>query len=129
MTVFDARTLQHLVEVTDSPDFVAGLVTTYRNLLDRRVERIIETVGRGDVEAALDAARSLKGGSLMTGAVELAGLATLIESDLRAGDLAASRSRLALLEPAAVRVSRALDAHQQGRLSGAPAQASIDSIR
>lgn len=129
MTVFDARKLHHLVEVTDDPDFVAGLVATYRNLLDRRVERIIGTVGSGDVEAALDAARSLKGGSLMTGAVELAWLATLIESDLRTGDLAASRSRLALLEPAAVRVRRALDAHEQGRRSAGLAQASVDSIR
>lgn len=134
MSVFDERTLNHLVEATDDPSFVAGLLSIYRGLLDRRVERITATVVAGDLEAALDAARSLKGGSLMTGVVELAALAIQFEDDLRVSDFAASRARLDLLRPAADRAAVALDAYvEQSRIAQVSAelsaQVSVESIR
>lgn len=137
MTVFDARTLHHLIEVTENQAFVLKLVGTYRTLLPSRIERIETFVAASDtpkgLDAALDAARSLKGGSLMTGAVELAGIATDIEDDLRDGDVASARGRVGLLAPAAERILGVLHdfelSLQPTARAEQPAQASIDSMR
>ncbi len=108
--VFDDQTLRRLMEDTDSRSFVLDLARTYLQLLRPRVQRIAVTIAAADLEAALDAARSLKGSSRMTGAVELAELATRIQQELEKGDLKASLEHVALLPDAAARADKEISA-------------------
>ncbi|CAN5347784.1 hypothetical protein BH11ACT8_BH11ACT8_20340 [soil metagenome] len=106
--VFDPSTLHRLIDDTDSRSFVLDLVGTYRRMLQPRIERIADRVAAVDVEDALDAARSLRGSSLMIGAFELAGLAARIERALHDLDLPAARAGVAPLSAAAARADEAL---------------------
>ncbi|WP_345460656.1 hypothetical protein [Nocardioides marinquilinus] len=110
MTVFDATTLQHLVDDDSGSSFVLDLARTYRRMLPTRVSRTVVAVMTFDAEDALDTVLSLKVSSTMTGALELADLAATIEADLRAGDLRRAHARVDLLAPAAERADAAIGA-------------------
>ncbi len=108
MTVFDPSTLHRLVDDTEGRVFALELVSTYRRILDQRVTRLLAAVLASDPDEAMDAALSLKVSSTMTGAAELAELASFIEADLRSGDLPSARAQALLLTAAAARADAAI---------------------
>lgn len=111
MTVFDPSTLHQLVDDARARSFALDLAGTFRRMLDLRVQRVVSAVVVADVDEAMDAILSLKVSSTMTGARELAELATYLEADLRAGDLPAARARVCALPDAAQRAGTAIDAY------------------
>ncbi|MAS56168.1 MAG: hypothetical protein CMJ44_16375 [Pimelobacter sp.] len=130
-TVFDPSAVHRLEADTQSEPFVRTLVGTYQRMLAPRVDRLVDAVLTSDAEQALDAALSLRVSSIMTGASELAEIATFVLDDLRNQDLPSARAQALLLPAAASRAREALDVY-----FGAPepdpepvAQASTDSIR
>lgn len=134
MTVFDPSALRRLEADTESRSFVHHLVETYQRMLTPRVERLMDALIASDAEEALDAALSLRVSSIMTGAAELAELASAVVDDLKNGDLPASRAQALLLAPAATRACKALEAYVDDTTpepARAPAsgQTSTDSIR
>lgn len=112
MTAFDPTRLHELVDGPEQRPFVLELVATYRRMLQGRVDRVVDAVHASDLDDlddATDAVLSLKVSSTMTGACELAGLATSLHSDLRDGDVPSARARAALLPAAAHRAEVAID--------------------
>lgn len=127
MTVFDPSAVRQLETDTQSRDFVRTLIDTYQRMLDARVERILAALHASDAEQGLDAALSLRVSSIMTGAVEVAGIATHVADSLRSDDVAAARPHAVLLPAAAARARAALDTYMDEGAS--LAQGSSDSIR
>ncbi|WP_139983902.1 hypothetical protein [Nocardioides litoris] len=123
MTVFDAGTLHRLADDAAGRGFVLEHAATYRRLLPRRVARVLATVLAPEEDTdpwgdCLDAVLSLKVSSTMTGAHELADLASGVEADLRVSDLPGARSQALLLPAAATRAGEAIDAYlARARLS------------
>jgi hypothetical protein len=130
-TVFDPSAVHRLEADTQSEPFVRTLVGTYQRMLAPRVDRLVDAVLTSDAEQALDAALSLKVSSIMTGATELAEIATFVVDDLRNNDLPSARSQALLLPGAALRARAALDVYfgPPDRESEPVAQESTDSIR
>ncbi|MBU1803004.1 hypothetical protein [Nocardioides sp.] len=130
-TVFDPSAVHRLEADTQSEPFVRTLVGTYQRMLAPRVDRLVDAVLASDAEQALDAALSLKVSSIMTGATELAEIATFVVDDLRNNDLPSARSQALLLPGAALRARAALDVYfgPPDRESEPVAQESTDSIR
>jgi HPt (histidine-containing phosphotransfer) domain-containing protein len=131
MTVFDPSTLHQLVDDARERAFVLELACTYRRMLDQRVSRVVDAVVASDADEAMDAVLSLKVSSTMTGARELAELASYLEVDLRSGDFPSARSQALLLPSAAHRAQGAIDSYleRSGVPATAAAQASRDSMR
>lgn len=111
MTVFDPSTLHLLVDDVRERPFVLELVSTFRRMLDARVDRVVSAVLAPDPDEAMDAVLSLKVSATMTGARELAELASHIEVVLRVPDLPAARSQALMLQAAAHRAAAAIDAY------------------
>jgi HPt (histidine-containing phosphotransfer) domain-containing protein len=111
MTVFDPSTLHQLVDDAKGRCFVLELAGTFRRMLETRVERVVSAIHVPDPDACMDAVLSLKVSATMTGARELAELASSIETDLRDVDLPAARSRAMMLPAAAHRAGVAIDAY------------------
>ncbi len=126
MTVFDPSTLHRLVDDADGRCFLLDLARTYQRMLTPRVDRLVAGVRHADTDDAMDAALSLKVSSTMTGASELAELASFIEADLRRHDLPAARARAFQLTAAALRAHDAIEEYLASRPS---AQLSADSMR
>ena len=110
MTVFDPSTLHQLVDAHERP-FALELAGTFRRMLANRVGRVVAGVLASDHDETMDAVLSLKVSATMTGARELAELASYIEADLRALDLPSARSQALLLPAAALRAEGAIDAY------------------
>ncbi|CAN5420412.1 hypothetical protein BH09ACT12_BH09ACT12_33720 [soil metagenome] len=136
-TVFDPSAVHRLEADTQSRPFVRSLVGTYQRMLMPRVDRVLDAVIASDAEAALDAALSLRVSSIMTGATELAEIATFVIDDLRNHDLPAARAQALLLPGAALRADAALEGyfrihtieHVPGPGDTVGAQSSNDSMR
>jgi len=128
-TVFDPSAVHRLEADTQSEPFVRTLVGTYQRMLAPRVDRLVDAVLTSDSEQALDAALSLRVSSIMTGATELAEIATFVVEDLRNHDLPAARSQALLLPAAALRTREALDRYFGAPAAEPAAQESTDSIR
>ncbi len=111
MTVFDPSTLLQLVDDPRDRPFVHELASTFRRMLPARVGRVVSAVVASDVEEAMDAVLSLRVSSTMTGATELAELATFLEADLRHRDLPSARSQALLLPAVAQRAEAAIGAY------------------
>ena len=111
MTAFDPSRLYELVDDAHQRPFVLELVGTYRRMLGTRVERVVTAVVTSDVDDAMDAVLSLKVSSTMTGACELAEIASLLEADLRSDDLPSARTQTLLLPDATQRATMAIDAY------------------
>jgi len=113
MTVFDPSTLHQLVDDPTQRPFVLELAGTFRRMLRGRVDRVVGAVlaPEADPEESMDAVLSLKVSATMTGARELAELASYLEADLRHQDLPAARSQAMMLPPAADRAGAAIDAY------------------
>lgn len=109
MTRFEPSRLVGMVDGPDAEEFAHELVRTYQRLLGQRVSRLVDAVLSSDVDVALDAVLSLKVSSTMVGAIDLAELASFIETDVRGGDLPSARSQALLLQPVAERTSLAID--------------------
>lgn len=111
MSVFDPSTLHLLVEDARERPFVLELAGTFRRMLGARVGRVVSAVLAYDLDAedAMDAVLSLKVSATMTGAHEIAELATFLEADLRRGDLPSARSRAMLLPDAGRRAEAAIE--------------------
>lgn len=111
MTVFDPSTLHQLVDDASERSFVLELASTFRRMLQPRVDRVVAAVLASDPDESMDAVLSLKVSATMTGARELAELASYIEADLRSLDLPAARSQALMLPAAAHRAEAAIDAY------------------
>jgi HPt (histidine-containing phosphotransfer) domain-containing protein len=111
MTVFDPSTLHQLVDDPSGRCFVLELAGTFRRMLETRVDRVVSSILVPDHDESMDAVLSLKVSATMTGARELAELASSIETDLRHVDLPAARSRALMLPAAAHRAGAAIDAY------------------
>lgn len=71
-------------ELEDTGDgYTRIFVTNFIRCFPRRLKKLRLTLTTGDLEGALDAARSLKTSSQMVGADRLAGLAAELEANLR----------------------------------------------
>ncbi len=116
MTVFDPSTLHQLVDDPRQRSFVLELAGTFRRMLQARVERVVTAVlaFEADPDESMDAVLSLKVSATMTGARELAELASYLEAALRTLDLPAARAQVRMLPPAADRAGVAIDAYLAG---------------
>jgi len=111
LAAFDETALRRLSFEVDDRAFTWLFACRYRQMLLGRVARITTSLQRLDIEAALDAALSLKVASATVGTCELAELAHLVESDVRHHDVTAARTSASRLWPAAVRADQALAAY------------------
>ncbi len=108
---FDAAALRRLSHDLDDLAFVSVFANRYLEMLPTRVLRIARALQAADVEAALDAALSLKVSSTTVGTCELADIALAIEGNVRRLDVRAARHTAAELPPAAKRADHALVAY------------------
>ena len=104
---FDAAALRRLSHDLDDLAFVSVFANRYLEMLPTRVRAL----QAADVEAALDAALSLKVSSSTVGTCELADIALAIEGNVRRLDVPAARANAAELPPAAKRADHALVAY------------------
>lgn len=100
MKVFDPQDLVLLAEEARSSDAMCEYVRRYRNLLERRVFRIVDALAAADLERAMDAVLSLKASSAMVGGCETADLAHRLKVALSVGDLPRARATASMLPPA-----------------------------
>lgn len=114
---FDDAALLRLVGEVEDASFVSFFATCYRDMLESRVARIVRALLSADVDEALDATLSLKVASTTVGTRELAGLALVIEGDVRRHDVASARLTAARLPSAAARADQALAAYLSARES------------
>lgn len=114
---FDANRLRGLARDIDDQSFVSVFASRYREMLSGRISRIHAALMAADVEGALDAALSLKVSSATVGTCELAGLALVIEGDVRRADVLAARAAAADLVAVAARADEALAAYLSTPLS------------
>lgn len=114
--VFDPTMIDSLTGHADDGEFALVFVRRYRRMLPGRVRRIDEATRAYDVEAAMDAALSLKVASSIVGAGELFELGGRIEDHLRCSDPAGAMLAAAELPAAAERAYQALTTYLDGRL-------------
>lgn len=105
---FDVTDVLHLAGELDDRLFPWHFAGRYREQLDPRVARIDAALDAGDLETALEVTLSLKVTSTLVGTRELAELASVIETELRTGNLAAVRLSAAELPAVAGRAADAL---------------------
>ena len=94
--VVDPAAIDRLLEMTgDDPEFLRELITTY--VEDGAAQRVAmhEAIGRGDAEALVRPAHSLKSNSASMGADHLADLCRALETEARAGRLTEAPGRVA----------------------------------
>ncbi len=114
---FDPKRLRRLASEVDDQSFVSVFASRYRQMLSGRISRIHATLLAADVDGALDAILSLKVSSATVGTCELAGLALVIEGDVRRADVLAARAAAADLAAVAARADVALAAYLETQLS------------
>ena len=114
VATFDEAALRRMTREVDDRAFAWLFASRYRQMLIGRVARITTALQQLDVEAALDAALSLKVSSLIVGTFELADLARKVEVEVRRHDVTAARLSASGLWPAAVRADRALGDYLAG---------------
>ena len=130
LATFDEAALRRLSYEVDDRAFTWLFASRYRRMLIGRVARITTALQRLDIEAALDAALSLKVASATVGTCELADLAHEVEARRAPPGRHRRRTAASRLWPAAVRADqrarrlpRALSACGSGRLLHAVADA------
>lgn len=106
--VLDRAVLDRLTEGLADRAFVASLAHRFRGLLAERLDRIATALDAGDLDAAMDAALSLKASAATMGAGELAELARLVEDAVRRQDLDHAATAIPALYVAAARCRQAL---------------------
>jgi HPt (histidine-containing phosphotransfer) domain-containing protein len=111
MTVFDPTALHHLVDDARERSFVLEMLGTFRRMLERRVGRVVAAVLAADIDEGMDAVLSLKVSATMTGARELAELASYIEAHLRTSDFPSAHAHASTLLAASHRAQVAIDAY------------------
>ena len=114
MTALDGHVLESLGESLGDPHFARVLVEKYCTLLPGRIERLTTALHDHDVDTALDAAKSLRVSSTMVGALELAGLANLMEAEIRRGSVPTARGVASALPDAQRRAEDAVAAYLAG---------------
>ena len=114
MTTWDDHVLESLGESLGDPQFPRVLVEKYCTMLPGRIERLTTALREHDVDTALDAAKSLRVSSTMVGALELAGLANLMEHEIRRGSLPTARGVAPALPDAQRRAEAAVAAYLAG---------------
>src|SRR6476646_12137496 len=90
---FDADALALLAREVEDAAYPALFAARYQQMLPERLGRILQALGRGDLDSALDAVLSLRVSSTTVGTIELAEVARDIEGDVRRLDVAAARRR------------------------------------
>lgn len=105
---FDAGALARLASEVEDTAYPAVFAARYQQMLPERLSRILQALGRGDLDSTLDAVLSLRVSSTTVGTCELAAVAREIEGDVRRLDVAAARRCAVRLEPAASRAQLAL---------------------
>lgn len=97
LRLLDAAVLEVLAEGLGGPEIAQRFAQDYAGMWGQRHRRLMESVGREDRAAALDALISLKVASAMVGGSRLAHLAGKLEAILREGDLREGTALLALM--------------------------------
>lgn len=86
LPLVDGATLQELEEQLDGLELALRFARDYAAMWDKRLAKLTAAVQNRDVDAALDAAISLRITSAMVGGLRLARLAEILEDVLRRGD-------------------------------------------
>ncbi|WP_134740061.1 Hpt domain-containing protein [Nocardioides sp. 503] len=111
MSALDRTCLERLAHDVASHPFMVTFAEKYRLLLPQRIRRVLAALAEGDLEAALDAALSLRVASAYVGALELVEIARHLESHLRTGDLTGAVVRAGTMDAAAHRTELALSTY------------------
>lgn len=94
--VVDPAAIDRLLEMTGGdPEFLRELITTYVEDGAAQLVAMREAVARGDPEALVRPAHSLKSNSASMGADQLAAICRGLETDARAGRLDGAAERVA----------------------------------
>lgn len=83
LPLVDRAVLQELEEQLGNSRLARNFADDYAGLWEQRRHRLVDALERNDLEAALDAATSLKVSSVMVGALRLAYLAGQLETAVR----------------------------------------------
>lgn len=97
LPLLDPAALDALTEDLGVPGISLQFARDYAAMWGQRQARLKESVQQADLDAALDAAISLKVTSAMVGGSRLAYLAQALEAALREGDLQQARTLLTLI--------------------------------
>jgi len=97
LPLVDPAVLEDLAVGLGGPDIAQKFAQDYAGMWGQRQHRLMESVGREDRAAALDALISLKVTTAMVGGSRLAHLAGKLEPIVREGDLQEGRALLALM--------------------------------
>lgn len=108
MTLVDPTALGRLGDDLADSAFPTSLAHTFVRLLPTRLERIEQAVAAAEPSSLIEAALSLRSGSVTIGAVELAQLATRLIDQVRSHGVEAARSVLAQLPNAVARTESEL---------------------
>ena len=93
--VVDPAAIERLLEMTGGdPEFLRELITTYVEDGAAQLIAMRDAVSRGDAEALVRPAHSLKSNSASMGAEGLANLCRALEADARAGRLDGAAERV-----------------------------------
>lgn len=96
LPLVDSAALDALAEDV-GPASAAAFARDFAAMWPRRRARLVRALGRGDRDAALEAALSLRTSSVMVGAARLAGLAERVEGLVRTNDGAVAPELLAAI--------------------------------
>lgn len=97
LPLLDGAVLEELGEQLGRPDMAWNFARDYASMWGPRYRRLVASVERGDLVAALDAVLSLKVSSAMVGGLRLAHLAQMLEATVRKGDLRDGAALLAVI--------------------------------
>ncbi len=108
--VVDQAAIDRLLEMTGGdPEFLRELIVTYQEDAVAQLSAMRDATARGDAEALVRPAHSLKSNSASMGADRLADLCRALEADARAGRLDGAAERVAEASAEFERVRAALD--------------------
>ncbi|MGZ6744742.1 MAG: hypothetical protein ACXVD0_02450 [Nocardioides sp.] len=109
----DESVLDRLGREVEDASYPTVFASRYQQMLPKRVGRIAESLGEGDLVTALDAVLSLRVASATVGTCQLVAIARDIETSVRELDLASARTASHRLAVVASRAETALDGYLQ----------------
>jgi len=107
---FDVEVLDELADELGSVDAAHAFARTFKDLIDVRVQRIVEAVATDDTKDVVEAGLSLEVTAATVGAVRLSQLSHAVTSAVEARNRRRARRALRSLRRAAAPTARALDA-------------------
>ena len=107
---FDVEVLDELADELGSVDAAHAFARTFKDLIDVRVQRIVEAVATDDTKHVVEAGLSLEVTAATVGAVRLSQLSHAVTSAVEARNRRRARRALRSLRRAAAPTARALDA-------------------